>query len=344
MDAEYFHKIRKQLDKEYGGITGVGYGYKKVGGIATDRPSIIIYVEEKLPLGELSFNDVLPAAINNMPTDVIEMRMPYALQLPTERHRPVPGGVSIGHYSITAGTMGSAVRDRGTGIPLFLSNNHVLAASNAGIVGDAILQPGAADGGTQENDTVAVLERFIPILFQTPDIPPIEPPDCQLASLTASTLSALARLLGSRHRLLAYKAQENGDDGPKLNKVDCAVARPIRLSDVSFDILNIGTVAGVHDPEIGLEVQKSGRTTEYKRGIVEAINVSLSVSYGGLRVATFIGQAIVTSDEQFSAPGDSGSLVLDMDNQAVGLLFAGGEASTIINPIGEVVSALDIVF
>jgi len=41
-----------------------------------------------------------------------------------------------------------------------LSNNHVLANSNAAKKGDAILQPGSADGGSK---TVARLECFIPI-------------------------------------------------------------------------------------------------------------------------------------------------------------------------------------
>jgi len=43
-----------------------------------------------------------------------------------------------------------------------------------------------------------------------------------------------------------------------------------------------------------------------------------------------------------SQPGDSGSAVLDMDRQVVGLLFAGSDAATVINPIDEVFSALNI--
>jgi V8-like Glu-specific endopeptidase len=43
-----------------------------------------------------------------------------------------------------------------------------------------------------------------------------------------------------------------------------------------------------------------------------------------------------------SQPGDSGSAVLDMDRRVVGLLFAGSDAATVINPIGEVLSALNV--
>jgi len=43
-----------------------------------------------------------------------------------------------------------------------------------------------------------------------------------------------------------------------------------------------------------------------------------------------------------SQGGDSGSLVLDMKARAVGLLFAGSEQVTILNPISEVLKILNI--
>ena len=53
--------------------------------------------------------------------------------------RPVPIGVSTGHFNITAGTIGCRVTD---GINVYaLSNNHVFANSNNAFLGDNILQP-----------------------------------------------------------------------------------------------------------------------------------------------------------------------------------------------------------
>ncbi|MDI9567293.1 MAG: hypothetical protein QM219_00115, partial [Bacillota bacterium] len=43
-----------------------------------------------------------------------------------------------------------------------------------------------------------------------------------------------------------------------------------------------------------------------------------------------------------SAGGDSGSLVLDGENNAVGLLFAGSEKYTIINQINHVLDQLGV--
>ena len=43
-----------------------------------------------------------------------------------------------------------------------------------------------------------------------------------------------------------------------------------------------------------------------------------------------------------SPGGDSGSLVLNDQKQAVGLLFAGSDAVTILNPIEKVCDALGV--
>ena len=45
-----------------------------------------------------------------------------------------------------------------------------------------------------------------------------------------------------------------------------------------------------------------------------------------------------------SAGGDSGSLVLDMRRNAIGLLFAGSSQVTILNPINAVLGSLQVEF
>jgi hypothetical protein len=74
--------------------------------------------------------------------------------------RPLKIGVSVGHYKITAGTLGGFVRSLGDGATMILSNNHVLANENRAKHGDAILQPGAFDQGRTPEDRVATLTRF----------------------------------------------------------------------------------------------------------------------------------------------------------------------------------------
>lgn len=77
------------------------------------------------------------------------------------RQRPLLIGVSIGHFRITAGTLGCFVKTRKDGAVRILSNNHVLADENKGKKGDAILQQGAIDGGKRGKDTIGALDRFV---------------------------------------------------------------------------------------------------------------------------------------------------------------------------------------
>jgi hypothetical protein len=76
------------------------------------------------------------------------------------RVRPLRPGLSVGHPGVTAGTLGGFVRRRGTDGLLVLSNNHVLANSDGATVGDAVLQPGVADGGTAA-DRIGTLAGFV---------------------------------------------------------------------------------------------------------------------------------------------------------------------------------------
>lgn len=77
-----------------------------------------------------------------------------------QRRRPIAPGLSVAHYQVTAGTIGAIVEHKG--LLCMLSNNHVLAASNKGRIGDPILQPGPADGGNW-NDHVGWLQTYVPI-------------------------------------------------------------------------------------------------------------------------------------------------------------------------------------
>jgi hypothetical protein len=76
------------------------------------------------------------------------------------RVRPLRPGLSVSHPDVTAGTLGGFVRRPGRDGLLVLSNNHVLAASDAATEGDPALQPGVADGGTLA-DRIGSLSAFV---------------------------------------------------------------------------------------------------------------------------------------------------------------------------------------
>jgi len=130
---------------------------KGISAISDPGQKIRVYVETEEDIAKL------PSFISGYSVEPIVSGRFFALQDRTGRWRPAPGGVSIGHVNITAGTLGSRVIDLTTGKRLILSNNHVLANANLGKAGDPILQPGPYDGGSDPTDRIALLERFIEI-------------------------------------------------------------------------------------------------------------------------------------------------------------------------------------
>jgi hypothetical protein len=183
-------------------VVAVGAGYKFTGGEKTSTFSIICSVTKKIPASELSSRDMVPETLDGIPTDVFESGRLRALQSPTDRFRPAPGGVSIGHHEITAGTLGCLVKKNGEMV--ILSNNHVLANSNDAQVGDPILQPGPYDGGRFPNDHIADLTQFVPITF-------IESPsDCPTARTVSDLLNTISSILGSDGGCSACTSDQGG--------------------------------------------------------------------------------------------------------------------------------------
>jgi hypothetical protein len=177
-------------------VVAVGTGYKVKDGVKLEQPCVCVLVERKVPQSQLSEGELVPETVEGAMTDVVEVGRIEALGITaseeprsfidiirfilcflfgifcdeeeppsrTERNRPAPGGVSLGHFAITAGTLGCYVKDA-NGALRVLSNNHVMANSNDAQINDAILQPGTADGGSTPADDFATLEAFKPINF-----------------------------------------------------------------------------------------------------------------------------------------------------------------------------------
>ncbi len=223
------------------------------------------------------------------------------------RIRPAPGGVSIGHGDVSAGTLGCLCTGRNEPRDqrlLVLSNNHVLANVNAGQAGDAVYQPGPYDGGLAPSNQIGILERFVTIDLDAPN-----GVDCATAWVDEDDVRR--ELVYLRHGQQQYFS---------------ASLPPI-------------------EARVGMNVGKTGRTTQLTAGRVTAVGVTINVNLGNGRAARFDDQiAIEGLRGDFSSPGDSGSLVWtwDQNRNPVGLLFAGGGGVTFANRIDNVLDALDI--
>ncbi len=300
-------------------VVACGLGFKRVGGEWTDELSLVVSVERKLPKEQLTADDLIPAQVDGLRTDVQQTGRFRALALdPRGRYRPAQPGLSVGHYLVTAGTFGYLVR-RDEAL-FILSNNHVLANTNAAQAGDPVLQPARLDGGTVGRDRIAALSDFVPLDFGE------QQADHPLLELIAALLNALAALFGSSARLQATRLSAGE------NRMDAALARVDAPDLVIPGWPEIGQQQGLAEPQLGMEVQKFGRTTGYTTGIIRQVDVAVNVEYQG-RTAHFVDQVMT---DPMSAGGDSGSAILDRQGRAVGLLFAGSDAATLFTPLDRI--------
>lgn len=299
------------------GVVGVGFGYKQTDGEQTNTPSLVCSVVEKKSKRSIKRFDRIPKKIMGLRTDVVETGVIRALEF-TDRVRPAIGGASIGHPAITAGTFGGVVLDD-QGRRVILSNNHVMANSNNASIGDVILQPGPHDGGTDPADVIANLEDYVEINF---------------GGGSGGGGGGLPDFL--RQLLCAWFGifcDDPPGDGPTDNQVDGAIALPTSDDIIIDEINQIGAYSGIAEAAVGMALKKFGRTTELTTGQVQQIGATVNVQYGGGQTAQFTNQILAGA---MSAGGDSGSLVLNDNDNLVGLLFAGSDSITVMNRIQDV--------
>lgn len=316
------------LDKE--NVVGVGIGRKVENGVETDTESVVVLVEQKMDESMLSTSDKIPRTTSRIPTDVVDVGMIWAnhgfsddvddeavgraaseveLQLDDvdaqtlrNRVRPVRPGFSVGHPRVTAGTIGAGCYDL-TPFPGKPPRYYILSNNHV------IANSNNANLGD----------------------PIIQPGRVDGGRVPQDVIGRLSRFV-------PISFPQPGQ-APRCNYVDAAIAQvPFHLLD--RDIYWNGYPSSLFKAAApGMIVKKTGRTTDFTTGRVTAINATVNVNYGGGRIAKFCRQ-IVTTD--MSAGGDSGSLVLDTDNEPVGLLFAGSSTATILNPIAWVQGLLRV--
>lgn len=234
----------------------------------------------------------------------------------TNPHRAYPNYLGVG-------TAGFFVRDEEDRLYV-VSNNHVIADENNAQVGDSIVQPGTLDltraelstmgaiNQLQQHMQIGELSAWVDIQFPTKRNTPNNYVDVAIAEIDENRrdVSEVARIgLGGNMRGI----------------------RSLVVDEVT-GALNMSP-----------RVHKAGRTTGWTEGEIVNVAVAIPVGYGG-GSAFFVDQIGIqpTADNNgpFSAAGDSGSGIFNVDHELVGLLFAGSPGRTIANPIDEVMTQI----
>jgi hypothetical protein len=280
-------------------VVGAGFGRRTTEGQPTGEPALVVYVMRKVPAQFLPLSQLLPGRLyvgrDGIEVDVLETGPIYPLSF-TARERPAPAGISIGNANTpSAGTLGCWVTDLTDGATCLLSNNHVIARDNAAAIGEAIVQPGRFDGGASPADDVAQLKRFVAITATGNRV------DGAIAE--ANDLAVVLDQM--KDDLMATPNSDHPAVGLLFaGSCNRTIMNPIR--DVLTQ-LNLAFPAGAASDEadLGMHVEKVGRSTEYTTSTVAEIDVTVTIPYG-FGSATFDGQFATA---WMAEAGDSGSIV-----------------------------------
>ena len=244
-----------------------------------------------------------PANYQGVPLELIEMPAAAFLEatpqsLPgnaatgiRDRREVIVGGISGANSNLRgqSGTIGyfctrrSLIRRRKQ-IHL-LSNSHVFADLGKATIDrqDLIMQPSPGEAGS--NRPIGALIDYSPLTF---------------------------------------------DDSDKPNHIDAAIAQLWDRQTHEPVIPFLGSVEGYArktDVRVGERARKFGRTTGYSEGSVFSIYLDIWIHYDRTgRAAFFKDQFLIepaTEFNRFVDKGDSGSLLLDSAQHAIGLVFAG---------------------
>jgi hypothetical protein len=319
------------------GVMHVSVGLKEKNGQVTDQLCIRVYVREKRDRKDVPAAELIPAEINDIPTDVNTVGQ-FEFQIDNTQYRPIKGGIQITNRIIGVnsagtgtqmlrGTLGCIAIDNTDNAPVLLSNWHVLYA-NTGTDGDKVFQPAPISlpaltllqlpfHPPDDIDKIGVIRRGI--IKNNVD-----------GAIAAVDVSSCCHCCG-----IHFSNELNGLS---------AAGRPAR-----------NTIVGDERAVSGMTVFKVGQSTLRTEGVVFDDNYpTFSISRDGT-VYTFNGQIAIQNIDHampFSDHGDSGSVVINLNNKIVGLVFAEGRNVSVsgvqqpfvslANHISDVFAALNI--
>lgn len=171
--------------------------------------------------------------------------------------------------------------------------------------------------------------------------------------------------------LVSFSTLKFQGDLNEPNHIDAAIARlwgPQQHKPVLPMIGALNGYAEKKDVEVGEAARKFGRTTGYTEGRVFSIFLDIWIRYDRTGLSAYFKdqlliEPVMPNFKRFVAKGDSGSLVVDGDQHAIGLIFAGTsdwpepiplpvspapdapvriEGYGVANPISEILNRLNI--
>ncbi|HEY1307860.1 MAG TPA: trypsin-like peptidase domain-containing protein [Vicinamibacterales bacterium] len=318
-DDEYFAiKTRAAaVFRKIPNVTAIGLGGREREGRPTGEIVIKVFVKRKKPPHEVPPREMIPPQFQGVATDVVEMGTPV-------RHLdPVPGSV----------------------VPPLEDSEMVLTDP---LEGGTILGMEPKASGTlgcflrDKEDGTAIY-----------------------ALTNAHVVDDDERKISLSRRILRASPHGGFDPSPvgyvtaatDKDPFDCAVVRLEAGLKWLPSIKDIGFITGTYDVTIAdsvtqlFNVRKRGARTRLTGGILIAVGVETADTLPGAKSLDFVvrpnppAQPHETDQSCFSFPGDSGSVIVNDDNEVIGLLWGSEDITetpnvkfsmAVANPIGAV--------
>ena len=297
-------------------INAVGIGFRKVNGTQTEEVSIKAFVTKKLPANLVPVSKLLPSAttergVKNIKIDVEEMDKPVAPHFDTGVFSRLDEKLARAAFpaTISPGKSSSNIQEE------------------VGTICICAKPKGTAD--TKFRFFLSCNHVFASFNFAPLGIPITEPSKVDGGILPYDFIGRLYSFVP-----LIY--------GPfYANFMDVGVAYTNLYSGVNI-IGGIGKITTVGDNNDLINfpaVKKVGRTSGITYGNVAAVHATIKVDYWYGR-NTLFGNQIITS--LMGAYGDSGSVLLDQNNHAQGMLFSGSATHTFFSPLDAILQTLGL--
>ncbi len=286
-------------------VVGLGIGNKITAGKRKEELSLKFYLEKKFPAERIPSESFIPETVS-LPNFVdpvpTDIEEIGPLQLQSYTLRVRP---SIPGYSL--GEIRSQTGTLGCLVTKQGNPNDIFILSNAHVLaGSGLGNPGDAVTQPGRDDG---------------------------GQLPADVIATLTELIPFRF--------EPND----TNLCDIAIARLESPTLATSFIAEFGVPQGVSTNLMrGMTVQKTGRSTGHTTGIIKDLDFRTNaIPYprvgGGSGKPLFVDQVLC---EVFTAPGDSGSLICDLQANAVGVHWAGSLTASVFHKIQNVINALRI--
>jgi hypothetical protein len=312
-------------------FTGCGIGLRRRAGVLTDEPVVIAMVVRKRPEASVSRMRLLPRTVEvdgrRWGVDVVEAGpvtacgltgvpaagdqgiQPATVPIQQQVVRPPALGCSaanINSGTANAGTLGCfATADQiGTCV---LGSAHVLARYGQAAVDEVIIQPAGADGGSTV-DSIALLKAWAPATIGTHNVDAAIAQLIDQAEYNPAAVGNLMAPISPSHPAVGMVV---ADDSAECGESSFLTRMDLTISQLDVQLVgSTSSSSAVVAPQVGMHIEKVGRTSGYTSTAVDAINAIVKVGYGGSTVT--MSDLIWTVG--MTTLGDSGAVACEGGN------------------------------